>query len=99
MPTSKDQWLQRVQDKRAQVRGSALIDIWAGVSMQYPKHLEPRSEVVPTSQIPDHSSEESANVDMTQAMTLLSSLSKANAVNEELCKKMVKAWRESGFLQ
>jgi hypothetical protein len=97
-PTSKDEWLQLVQDKRAQVRGSALIDIWTSVSLQYPKQLELWSDLFCSSQIPDHGNADDAKVDMTQATTLLSSLAQAKAVDKELCKNMVKCWRSSGFL-
>ncbi|UZJ51514.1 hypothetical protein CBS101457_000834 [Exobasidium rhododendri] len=73
----KEKWLEAVQQKKDQVRGSALIDIWTGIP----------------------GSNESEDVlEMDQAMACSASLSSVKAVDQELCQKMVDAWKFSGFL-
>jgi hypothetical protein len=95
--TSKNEWLKHVNEKKAQIKGSALIDIWTSVSYIL-TNADLTFRLKNNLQIPDHGSADDSNVDMKQALSVSKSLGVVKAVDKDLCKKMVQAWKTSGFL-
>lgn len=93
-----------MSEKRNQVRGSALIDVWAGVSANEKQQRDMDAEIplasAPTSFPPLEMPEAGGDdvVEMDQAKAHSSCLANARAVDSELCVKMVEAWRACKFL-